>query len=100
MGKQVVLKGTVNTATVYTDQFNKDLEKQIVQLLNEPFVEGETIAIMPDTHIGKGAVIGTTMTTRNQKVSPNLVGVDIGCGIMVTKLKDGPFSKSDFMKLD
>lgn len=100
MGKQVVLKGTVNTATVYTDQFDKDLEKQIIQLLNEPFGEGETIAIMPDTHIGKGAVIGTTMTTRNKKVSPNLVGVDIGCGIMVTKLKDGPFSKSDYMKLD
>ena len=42
---------------------------------------------MPDTHAGKGCVIGTTMTINN-KIVPNLVGVDIGCGMLAIKLKE------------
>lgn len=51
---------------------------------------------MPDTHAGKGCVIGTTMTIKD-KVIPNLVGVDIGCGMLTIKLKE---KRLDLPKLD
>jgi len=58
--------------------------------------EGSRIRIMPDVHSGKGCVIGTTMTI-NDKVVPNYVGVDIGCGILVCKVKT---TNPDLPKLD
>lgn len=100
MSEKIILEGLYNKAVVYTNVIDEKVKKQIVELLNEPFVKEEHIAIMPDTHIGKGAVIGTTMTTRNKKVCPNLVGVDIGCGIMVTKLNKKHLEEKDFKKLD
>ena len=51
---------------------------------------------MPDTHAGKGCVIGTTMTLTD-KVIPNLVGVDIGCGMYALKLEE---TEIDYAKLD
>ena len=51
---------------------------------------------MPDVHAGKGCTIGTTMEIKD-KVVPNLVGVDIGCGMLCIKLKD---KNIDFQKLD
>lgn len=51
---------------------------------------------MPDTHAGAGCTIGTTMTLKD-KIVPNLVGADIGCGIHVSRLKR---AKIDFAKLD
>lgn len=42
---------------------------------------------MPDVHARKGCTIGTTMTITD-KVVPNIVGVDIGCGMLVVKLKE------------
>lgn len=86
MSKHIILEGQHNKAVVYTESLDEKVREQIIELWNESFVQGEHIAIMPDTHIGKGTVIGTTMTTKNNKICPNLVGVDIGCGIMVTKL--------------
>jgi len=71
-----------NTAKVFADQLDENATKQIIELCNQPFVEGSQIRIMPDAHAGAGCTIGTTMTIRD-KVVPNLVGVDIGCGMMV-----------------
>ena len=61
---------------------------QIINLLNQEFVSGSKIRIMPDTHAGAGCTIGTTMTI-NDKIVPNLVGVDIGCGMETILLENG-----------
>ena len=71
-------------------------KEQIQELLNQDFSKDSIIRIMPDVHAGAGCVIGTTMTITD-KVVPNLVGVDIGCGLMVTKIKEKDI---DFAKLD
>lgn len=81
------IKGKYNTAIVYQSKIDDTTEEQIKTLLGQPFVEGETIRIMPDCHAGKGCVIGFTSTINNNKVCPNLVGVDIGCGILAMKLE-------------
>lgn len=77
--------GKYNTATVYTDLIGEETISQILTLLNQEFVAGSSIRIMPDCHYGAGCVIGTTMTIRD-KVVPNLVGVDIGCGMLLVEL--------------
>lgn len=81
------LTGKYNSAAVYTDNCDSETCSQLMQLLNQEFVTGSSIKIMPDTHAGTGCVIGTTMTITD-KVVPNLVGVDIGCGMLAVKLSD------------
>ena len=83
----IELKGKYNTAKVFTEVIEETAIGQIIELCNQKFIAGETIRIMPDVHAGAGCTIGTTMTITD-KIVPNLVGVDIGCGIYVTKLKD------------
>ncbi|MCM1167442.1 MAG: RtcB family protein [Lachnospiraceae bacterium] len=90
------LQGKYGIANVYATIVENEAAAQIVELLNQPFVEGEHIAIMPDVHAGAGCTIGTTMTITD-KVVPNLVGVDIGCGMKTVKLKE---KSLDFNKLD
>lgn len=80
-------RGRYCEATIYTDNVEQEAVAQIIQLCNQPFTQGTSIKVMPDTHSGKGCVIGLTMTL-NDKVCPNLVGVDIGCGVLTYKLKD------------
>lgn len=94
----VELQGKHNTAIVFTDNIDDMTIGQVIELCNQPFVEGSKIRIMPDTHAGKGSVIGTTMTI-NGKIVPNLVGVDIGCGMNVVKL-NVKASDIDFNVLD
>lgn len=79
------IKGKYNDARVYTDNVDATTYSQIVDLCDQKWVKGSQISIMPDCHAGAGCVIGTTMTITN-KVSPNIVGVDIGCSILVEKL--------------
>lgn len=74
----IELKGKYNNCKVFTDNIDSETISQLTNLLNQEFVSGGQIRIMPDTHAGKGCVIGTTMTITD-KVVPNLVGVDIGC---------------------
>ncbi|MCL2215700.1 MAG: RtcB family protein [Defluviitaleaceae bacterium] len=81
------LKGKFSTAKVFTDTAEPSALQQIEHLLNQEFVEGSKIRIMPDAHAGMGCTIGTTMTITD-KVVPNLVGVDIGCGMETVLLKD------------
>ena len=66
-------------------------------MLNQPFAENANVAIMPDVHAGAGCTIGTTMHI-SDRVVPNLVGVDIGCGVICAEL--GFMPKIDFAKLD
>ena len=81
----IELKGKYNTASVFTDNVDNTTISQIIELLNQEFTKDSRIRIMPDTHAGKGCVIGTTMTINN-KIVPNLVGVDIGCGMLCVNL--------------
>ena len=72
------LNGKYNSCKVFTDNCDNETISQLTALLNQESVKGSRIRIMPDTHAGKGSVIGTTMTI-SDKVIPNIVGVDIGC---------------------
>lgn len=92
----IELKGKFNTAKVYTDNVENEAIKQIIELCNQEFCKDSIIRIMPDTHAGAGCTIGTTMTIKD-KVVPNLVGVDIGCGMELIKIAE---KEVDFAKLD
>ena len=83
----IELQGKYNTAKVFTDNVESEAISQIINLLNQQFVSGSQIRIMPDTHAGAGCTIGTTMTITS-KVVPNLVGVDIGCGMETVVLEN------------
>ena len=69
----------------YASIVDEATKKQVNRLLDQKFTEGMQIRIMPDCHAGTGCVVGTTMTIKN-KVVPNLVGVDIGCGMLCVNL--------------
>jgi len=83
----IEIKGQYNTAKVFTNKLEPSAMAQIQNLLNQSFVADSKIRIMPDVHAGAGCTIGTTMTITD-KVVPNLVGVDIGCGMETVQLKD------------
>ena len=85
--KQVEVAGKYNTAIVFTERIEPVVEEQIRILCDQEFTKESKIRIMPDVHVGIGCTIGTTMTIQDQVV-PNLVGVDIGCGVEVIKLKN------------
>ena len=92
----IEITGTYNTAKVYTNSLEDSAKGQIQILCNQLFVVGSKIRIMPDVHAGKGCTIGTTMTI-GDKVVPNLVGVDIGCGMETVRLKE---KRVELPKLD
>lgn len=72
---------------IFAETFEYEAYEQIKRLANYEAYENSTIRIMPDSHAGKGCTVGTTMTITD-KVTPNLVGVDIGCGMLTIELKD------------
>ena len=69
-------------AKVFTDDIEQNAVEQIKQLLAVDVFGGCKIRIMPDVHAGAGCVIGFTGDL-GERVIPNIVGVDIGCGIYV-----------------
>ena len=79
------IKGLKNTAICYTKVIEDEAIEQIKRMCDYPFTEGSRIRIMPDVHAGYGCTIGTTMTI-SDKVVPNVVGVDIGCGMYTVDL--------------
>ncbi len=76
------IQGKFNTAIVYNDFVEDEAISQILKLCNQEFLKNSKIRIMSDCHAGKGCVIGTTLTIQD-KIVPNLVGVDISCGVDV-----------------
>lgn len=90
------LNGKYNTAKVFTDNVDNETIDQVIELLNQDYIKNEKIRIMPDCHAGAGCVIGTTMTI-SDKVCPNLVGVDIGCGMLAVRIAE---KDVDLPKLD
>ena len=91
-----IIKGAFNEAKVFTDVVEQTAIDQIKTLCDQDFIQGSKIRIMPDVHAGKGCTIGTTMTI-DDIIIPNLVGVDIGCGMSVYSLGKTPI---DFKRLD
>ena len=83
----IEINGVYANAIIYTDEIEASAAGQIRALCDQPFAAGSKIRIMPDVHTGKGCTIGTTMTV-GEYVVPNLVGVDIGCGMDVVLLKE------------
>ncbi len=83
----IQIKGKYAEATIYTDLVDQPSISQVMELCNQEFAVGQKIRLMPDIHAGAGCTIGTTMTIGN-KIVPNLVGVDIGCGMAVAVLKE------------
>ena len=90
------IKGKVNTAICYAKVVEEEAIEQIRRMCDYPMTEGSEIRIMPDVHAGKGCTIGTTMTVKD-KVVPNVVGVDIGCGMYTVNLGK---SDIDFARMD
>lgn len=90
------IKGKINTAISYAKTIDEKARAQIARMCDYEFTRESRIRIMPDVHAGKGCTIGTTMTVVDKAV-PNIVGVDIGCGMYTVKLEDKTI---DFERLD
>ena len=90
------ITGKYNTAKVFTNVIENEAVEQIKTLCNQEFITGSKIRIMADVHSGAGCTIGTTMTITD-KVIPNLVGVDIDCGMETVMITD---KEIDLEKLD
>ena len=90
------IKGKVNTAICYATVIEEEAINQIRRMCDYEFTQGAKVRIMPDVHAGKGCTIGTTMTVIDKAV-PNVVGVDIGCGMYTVNLGN---IEIDFEKLD
>lgn len=99
MVNKFTLQGKATNATVIASVIDDATIGQIQNFINEDYMKDIHVAIIPDTHAGKGAVIGTTMQIKD-KVCPNLVGVDIGCGILVHQLNIADFNEDDFHQLE
>ena len=92
----IEIQGKYNIAKIFTDVADEKSQEQIKTLCDQEFVKDSSIRIMPDVHAGAGCTIGTTMTIED-KVVPNLVGVDIGCGMATYVLEE---KEIDLKKLD
>lgn len=92
----IEITGKYNTALVYTDNLEPSAAGQIKAFCDMEYSYGSKLRIMPDVHAGKGCTIGTTMTVTD-KIVPNIVGVDIGCGMLTVKLKE---KRLELPKLD
>ena len=90
------IKGKINTAICYANIIEDGAIELIRRMCDYALTEGSKIRIMPDVHAGKGCTIGTTMTITD-KACPNIVGVDIGCGMYTVEINEKDL---DFAKID
>jgi len=79
------IKGRYSKAYITIDDVEEKCLNQIYNMVNHPAINNY-VAIMPDTHSGKGSVVGFTMPL-GDKIIPNIVGVDIGCGMTTIKFE-------------
>ena len=92
----IEIKGKIATALCYATVVEEEAIAQIQRMCDYELTRGSRVRIMPDVHAGKGCTIGTTMTV-SDKVCPNIVGVDIGCGMYTVKLEERSL---DFERID
>ncbi len=91
-------KNNMYDLKIHAITYNGATVNQIYTLASQPPFLGERIRIMPDTHVGVGAVIGFTSTMTSAKIIPNVIGVDIGCGMRIYDLGIREISYSDLDK--
>lgn len=92
-----LIKGKYSEAIVYNDEVEQSAISQIYAFVNCLAFEGSKIRVMPDVHAGSGCVIGFT-STYTDKIVPNVVGVDISCGVAGVNI--GPIESIDMQALD
>lgn len=92
------LKGKYGEALVFTDVVDNASISQVISLLNQPYAAGSRVRMMPDIHAGAGCTVGTTMTI-GDRICPNLVGVDIGCGMETIRIKEKHIEPGQLDKL-
>ena len=92
----IEVDGKYGTAKVFTDVIDAESISQITNLMNQEYISDSQVRMMPDVHAGAGSTIGTTMTI-SDKVCPNIVGVDIGCGMETIRVKE---KRIEVQKLD
>lgn len=90
------IQGKYNSAKIFTDVVDQSSISQVIELCNQEFTAGSRIRLMPDIHAGAGCTVGTTMTITD-RVVPNLVGVDIGCGMETVRVRE---THMELQKLD
>jgi RNA-splicing ligase RtcB len=96
------MKGKYNSANIFIDEIDETTKNQIQTFLNHPAFANSYIAIMPDCHAGIGAVVGFTMKANDYYI-PNVIGVDIGCGMLsanLGKIKIGSNQIMDLQHVD
>lgn len=91
-----MVKGTYAEAKVFTDDMEPYARAQLQMICDDPVSVGSKIRVMPDVHPGKVGTIGLTMMV-GKRVIPNLLGIDIGCGMTCAVLKG---KRMEFQKLD
>lgn len=96
MRHMITISGTYTEAVVFTDELEDLARTQIKDVCHHPAFEGCRVRIMPDVHAGAGCVIGFTAELKTDKVIPNLIGVDISCGVLTARLPALP----DFSAFD
>lgn len=93
----ITINGKHTSARVMIDQIDETTRAQIQGFVDHPAFDGAKIAIMPDCHAGKGAVVGFTMPM-NDRIIPNIIGVDIGCGMLMNVIPG--FAEFSLLQLD
>jgi RNA-splicing ligase RtcB len=83
----IELIGKYAQAKVFTDVVDQASISQVINLLNQPYMVGSQVRMMPDIHAGTGCTVGTTLTV-GDRICPNLVGVDIGCGMETIRVRE------------
>lgn len=91
--------GKYGSANVFVEQFDDATRQQLNRLMNSRLAENAHVRVMPDCHAGAGCVVGLTMRL-TERLCPNLVGVDIGCGMLATKFSPACGHGLDFDRLD
>ena len=94
----IQIQGKYTNAIIYTDNVEEEAISQVYKLCNHPAFEGSKVRLMPDIHAGAGCTIGTTIKLNKKMIVPNLVGVDIGCGVLTTIFTTN--KEIDFKSLD
>jgi len=94
----IKFEGKYTSAEVMIDKIDETCAAQITEIVNHPAFTNQ-IVIMPDTHAGAGSVIGFTMPL-GDKIIAATIGVDIGCGMLSTKLHDFSFNEEELIQLD
>lgn len=91
-----LVEGKYTSAKVFIDDIEPECLSQVICFLNHPAFT-ELVAVMPDTHAGKGSVIGFTMPITD-KLIPNVVGSDINCAVLAVNI--GSYFNTDLAKID